>query len=92
MSHVTNITDDQIRALRSEAITAADFVQRVICDVALDEVESTPDMLDEDGFPDFSGGGHSRDELTAIRRWLRAGEDAARAECARVIADADANR
>jgi hypothetical protein len=80
------ITDSQIRALRTEARNASDFVQAVICDVALEEVDtSDPDALDEDGLPDYSGGGHSAGDLAKIRRWLRATADDARAECERVI-------
>lgn len=89
--NTTAITDSQILALRAEASDAGDIVQQVICDTALGRFDDvSQDEADEDGYPDFSGGGHTREELSAIRRWLRAGADACRTECARVICEAEA--
>ena len=84
------ITDSQIRTLRAEADTAGDIVQAVICRVALDDLECSDAEADEDGLPDYSGGGHSAEEMRQIHRALRLSIDEARAECARVIADAAA--
>lgn len=77
-----------IAALRTAAAEHDDIVQRIICDMALDGEDSLydADCLDEDGRPDYSGGGHSPRELAAIRRALRMTQDEARIECARVIA------
>lgn len=83
--YIMDITDRDIKALRSEARAAGDYVQVVVCDVALDEVEVTEENDDGEGYPDYSGGGHSDRDLAAIRRWLRASQDDARAECARVV-------
>lgn len=86
-----SITDSQIRTLRNEARAAGDYVQVVICDVALDEADvSDETSLDADGLPDYSGGGHSASDLADIRRWLRSDRQAARVECERVIAEARA--
>jgi len=91
-SHDTTetITDEQIRALRQEAGEAGDTVQRVLCDVALTGEDSAcdPDCLDEDGRPDYSGGGHSDEDLRRIRLALRMSAAEAWTECARVIQDA----
>jgi len=78
---------NEIRALRREAKNAGDLVMAIICDVALDEIDLDGD-LDEDGLPDYSGGGHSANDLAEIRRWLRASAEEAAAECAAVIAEA----
>lgn len=80
------VTDADIEALRTQAGETSDAVMMVVCDVALDDVQVDPDCLDEDGLPDYSGGGHSAEDLAAIRRWLRTDQAAARAECVRVIA------
>jgi hypothetical protein len=88
---VTDITDSQIRALRSEARAAGDFVRFVICSVALgerNELDGDASELGADGRPDYSGGGHSRSELEQISTWLDATQEDAWAECARVIAAA----
>ena len=67
------VTNDQIRALRSEADAAGDLVQAAICDVVLGEwLPATTRPLEA----------HAR--IKAMSR------DEARAECARVIADAEA--
>ena len=83
------ITESQIRTLRAEARAAGDDIQAVICDVALDEVNtSDPSTLDEDGLPDYSSGGHSVSDLRKIRAWLRSSQEDAWAECVRIIAEA----
>jgi len=89
---MSNITAKQIGALREEAIGAGDIAQRILCDMAIDGEDSQYDAecLDEEGRPDYSGGGHDADELRAIRRALRMSQDEARAECGRVIANARA--
>jgi hypothetical protein len=84
------VTDRQIRTLQAEADTAGDIVQAVICRVALDDLECSDDEADADGLPDYSGGGHSTEELRQIHAALRLSVDEARAKCARVIRDAAA--
>ena len=84
------VSDKQIRGLRREALSAGDYVTAVACDVALDEVEVTPENDDGEGYPDYSGGGHSARELDRIRAILRGGRDAAREICADAIASARA--
>lgn len=93
-SEEPTVTDAQIKALRGEAAEAGDVAQRILCDIALDGEDSLYDeeCLDADGRPDYSGGGHSRGELRAIEEALRMTQDEARAECARVIAEAQAVR
>ena len=82
-------TDRQIATLRDAARRDGDVVLTVICDVALGDVDgSDPDCLDGDGYPDYSGGGHSPAEEQAIRSWLRATQDDARRECARYVGGA----
>lgn len=91
MTTLSAITDSQIRALRGEARAAGDFVQFVICSVALgerDDLDGDASELGADGRPDYSGGGHSRSELEQISTWLDATQEDAWAECARVIAGA----
>lgn len=86
------VRDDQILALRAEAATAGDVVQRIICDMAHDGEDSQYDAecLDADGRPDYSGGGHDPATLARIRAALRLTEEQARAACAVVIAEAAA--
>lgn len=75
----------RIRALRRDARAEGDVVRIVLCNVALGEVDtSNPDELDENGLPDYSGGGHSQEELASIRRWLRSTPEEALAELARL--------
>lgn len=86
-----SITDRDISSLRQSAGVAGDIIQVVICNVALGEVDvSDEDALDEDGLPDYSGGGHDADDLRKIRAWLRSSQEEAWAECERVILDARA--
>lgn len=84
----TIITDSQIKAIRTQADQADDVSMRIICDMAIDGEDSLYDegCLDEDGRPDYSGGGHSSDELRAIRKALRMSTAEARAKCADAIA------
>lgn len=79
------ISDGQIRSLRTNALAAGDYVQAVACDVALDEVEVAEDNDDGEGYPDYSGGGHSDRDLARIRTILRGGKDAAWTLCAEAI-------
>lgn len=81
------ITNTQIRALRAEAASAGDTAQRILCDIALDGEDS---YVDSEGRPDYSDSGYSECELRAIRAALRMTQDEARAECERVISDAQA--
>lgn len=53
-----NLTESDIRALRSEAAEDGDVVMIVLCRRALGE------RVD---WEDYSGGGHSRSEMTLIR-------------------------
>lgn len=69
------ITDSQIRRLRTEAAEAGDTAQVDLCDAALATTEGV--ALDDTETTDSLGGSMSRVE--------------ARAECARVIAEASAN-
>ena len=82
----THISDTNYRALRAEAGRAGDIVMQVIVDKALGDLSNDPDDLDEHGQPDYSGGGHSREDLTRIRdvlyHWTIT---RCRAECRRVI-------
>lgn len=86
------ITRSQIEQLRREAAEAGDITQRILCDIALDGQDSQydADCLDDEGYPDYSGGGHSTWELRKIREALRMTREEARAECERVIEDAQA--
>lgn len=72
----TTVTDRQIRTLRAEADAAGDLAQAMICALAL-------------GGPDALAGAEPGTEAD---RLLLTGisQDEARAECARVIADAAA--
>jgi hypothetical protein len=79
----TTISNRQIRALRAEAAEAGDDLQVACCDIALGEFDHElrealrlREKLDADLM------------LRARRTWPTA--DAARAACARVIADAQA--
>lgn len=78
---MTTITDNQIRALRSEALDAGDLRQAMICDLAL----GGPRALRQSD-------GSAPDPGTEAAELLEEGmtQDEARAECARVIADAAA--
>jgi len=71
------ITDEQIDELRTEAGAAGDIPMVAICDVALDEV------CDE--YP-----GAAEWQAQDMRRALSMDREAARLECARVIAEARA--
>lgn len=72
----TEISIQDVKQLRTEARCAGDIVQVVACDVALDEWE---------GYPDYSGGGHTADDLRRIREILRGGQEAAWALCVEAI-------
>lgn len=93
-TNLTTLTDRQIEQLCAEAGQAGDTAQRILCDIALtgEDSQYDADCLDEDGRPDYSGGGHSPSDLRAIRAALRMTQDEARAECARVISDAAARQ
>ena len=69
-----NITDKQIESLRTEALIAGDYRMVDVCDVALASREDAND----DGTPLVDSDGNPTTRT------------AARAECARVIADAGA--
>lgn len=86
------VTNTHIRQLRTEAAEAGDIATRILCDMALDGEDScyNADCLDEDGRPDYSGGGHARSELAEIRRVLRLSQDEALDEVVAMIADAAA--
>lgn len=81
-----------LQALRREAAEAGNVACRILCDLAIDGVDSSRDdeCLDSDGLPDYSGGGHDRYELAEIRRVSRLSQAEAIAECARVIVEAKA--
>lgn len=72
MTTSETITDEQIKALRAEALGHGNYEQVDICDRALCRDDET---INQDG-----------DEI-AYADWSR---DEARTECARVIADAEA--
>lgn len=79
----TTITRAQIKALRSEAYAAGDYVQAAICEVAMDRHASAMDVCDEHGV------------WTALeRRGVIPGnvttESVAEAICAKAIASAAA--
>ena len=79
----TEITDEQIETLRTEAATAGDMLQVTICDIAL-----------ASGLTDVVDPGEHRAALEAIgiiSEHIDA-DVVARAECARVLADSDAQR
>ena len=91
--NANDVTDRQIAQLRREARDAHDLIAEIICDVALgggDTTEVNDETDDGEGYPDYSGGGHDRADLDKIRGWLRSSQDEARAECARMIAAAQA--
>jgi len=67
------ITDTQIRTLCTEAVDAGDAMQAALCAFALGESPAAYDWLLDEG------------ELDTLATYTR---DAARAECARVIAEA----
>lgn len=71
------ITDEQIDELRTEAAEAGDVPMVAICDVALDEIR--------DEYP-----GAAEWQAQDMRRALSMDREAARLECARVIAEARA--
>lgn len=84
------ITTHDITALRHEAAAAGDTSMRITCDLALTGEDSHHDeeCLDADGYPDYSGGGHTERELAAIRRALRLTQEQAWAECVSAIEEA----
>ncbi len=73
------LTDEQIEALRAEAAAAGDTAQRVICCIALDGRQDADgvDILDYE-------------DVTLRTALQDMTQDDARAECARVIADGEA--
>jgi hypothetical protein len=76
---IDTITDKQIRGLRTEAIAAGDEMQAGICSLALGVTEyTTPATVASLAGNDF---------LTPEKDELR---ELARAECVRVIAEAEA--
>ena len=83
MTTAKNVTDAQIRALRSEAAQAGDVAQTVICDLATGDLDLDGDKSASrlaqvvDTYPALT-----RDEC---RRIADMSEDEARAECARVL-------
>ena len=76
------ITDRQIRTLRAEAVAAGDSLQVAICDVALATGIATIAEIEESVRADL--------EVLGIIPEHVGADLAARAECARVIADAAA--
>lgn len=86
MSNAKNITNEQIKTLRAEAGEAGDLAQAFICDVALGRENA---ITTAEEWEDRLGGGgfdaHNREAIMAIDS-----EESARAECASVIADAQA--
>lgn len=60
------MTNQQIRALRAEAIDAGDTVQAVACDVALGDVEVTDETDDGEGY---------EADINEARAWARSAED-----------------
>ena len=81
------VTNRDLESLRAEAGAHGDVAMRIMCDMALCGEDSLRDeeCLDEDGRPDYSGGGHDPRDLEAIRRALRMSRSEAREECERVI-------
>lgn len=79
MTTPETITDQQIAALRQEAREAGDLAQAVICRIALEG------RIDADGVDQLDYEDHT--VRTALQEMT---QEAARAECARVIADAEA--
>ena len=78
------ITDEQIEALRKESARAGDHAQVLICDLATGDVVLDADTTIESlRISAFLSPGERR-------RIAAMGPDDYRAECARVIADADA--
>jgi hypothetical protein len=80
---LTTVTDDQIEALRTEALSAADVAQAIMCGIALgeypDDAKARTGMVN----------GHALAKLLSARderRLVAMTEDEARSECARVIA------
>jgi hypothetical protein len=71
------VTDTQIRALRAEALAAGDLRQAACCEIALGTIADGP--TPEPG----------TDYADALLTWTA---KQARAECARVIADAAAQQ
>lgn len=82
MTNTTNITDEQIETLRDEAAQAGDLAMVAICDVALAQ------QLDEIAEVDDSVRG-ALEAKGIIPEHVNA-DVKARAECARVIAAAQA--
>ena len=80
------VSDADIEALRDAAAAHGDVPMRILCDVALLGEDSCrdEDCLDEDGLPDYSGGGHHPGELRLIRGALRM----SKAEARKVVSDA----
>lgn len=77
---IDNITTDQIRSLSNEAGKAGDTTMRVIADVALGHD------------PNYAADGLTEEEKEDVDAVLGYGwsKEDARAECARVIAEAEA--
>lgn len=78
------VTDEQIKALATEAADFGDDMQVLICTVAIEgAIDSYEDR--------FGGGGHrvTRDQIERLEAMT---QDDARAECARVIDYARAER
>lgn len=83
---MTTITRKDIQALRSAAIEHRDTAQRIICDIALDGVDSqwdgdAEDEHDADGYNDYSGA----EDPAACHSAVRLSQEEALAECERVI-------
>jgi len=84
MTTTATITDEQIESLRAEAAKAGDHAGALICDLALGEV-----VLDEDTTIE-SLRISAFISATDKRRIAAMDGDDYRAECARVIRDAEA--
>lgn len=76
------ITDKQIKSLKVEAHEAGDDMQELVCTIALEgAIESYEERF---------GGGGWRLSAAQIKRLEGMSEDQARAECERVIREAQA--
>lgn len=75
-------TLSQIEALRAESASAGDLAQTAICRRAIDELDTWETMLEQPAC--------RIDDRAAVEAALAMTIEAARAECARVIADAAA--
>jgi hypothetical protein len=89
---MTTATTRRVSGLRTEAAQHGDVACRILCDLALDGQDSRydEDCLDEQGHPDYSGGGHGAHDLGEIRRVLRLSQADAIAECEAILREADA--